>query len=353
MKKVLGLLTAAALIVVIGYSASQAADKTIAVVNGEPIFASDFLITQAVKQYQELAPQADQTPTKLAEFRETILNQRIDQILILQQAKRDKVTPTRKEVSDRVAQIKTTNFPSEAAFREYLRGLGLSNSEFEKNITDQLTIEAFTRRFAESKITPPTEQQVRQFYDQIQAKAAGKKLNVSTQDDLFITNVTDQLKRLAGPKVRWKLVFVALPPNATPDQQREANARIKDIKDALRKGTAFAQVAAQYSQEDASRQRGGDMGVVLKGDLAQSYPAVDKALFSLGVGKYTTEPIKTDAGYFFVKVEEKEPARDVKDIRFDEIGNQLANILYNNQANQALAAWLADVKAKSTIKINN
>jgi parvulin-like peptidyl-prolyl isomerase len=330
-----------------------AADKTLAVVNGTPVFESDFLINQAVTQYQQVTPPADQTPAKMAEFRAAILNQRIDQILLLQQARKDGIKPTRKAVTDRIAQIKTTNFPTEAAFRDYLKSLGLSNSEFEKNITDQLTIQEFTQKFAADRISPPTEDQVRAFYKQVQDKAAGKKIaNITPEQDTFITNVTDQLKRVAGPRVRWSLIFVSQPPNATQQQITAAREKINQIKAALKK-SEFSQVAAQYSEEDASRQRGGDMGVVLKGDLAQVYPAVDKALFTLGVGKYTTEPIKTDAGFFFVKVQEKEPGRNIKDISFDQIGQQLAGIMYENDANKALTQWLADVRSKAKITINN
>jgi parvulin-like peptidyl-prolyl isomerase len=330
-----------------------AADRVLANVNGTPIFESDFLINQAVTQYQQVAPQADQTPAKMAEFRAAILNQRIDQILLLQQAKKEGIKVTKKQINDRIAQIKTTNFQTEAAFRDYLKSLGLSNSEFEKNISDQLVMQAFSQKFASDRIAPPTEDQVRTFYKQIQDKAAGRKIaNVTPEQDAFITNVTDQLKRVAGPRVRWSLIFVSQPPNATQQQVTAAREKINQIKTALKKND-FGQVAAQYSDEESSRQRGGDMGVVLKGDLAQGYPAVDKALFTLGVGKYTTEPIKTDIGWFFVKVQEKEPGRNIKDITFDQVGQQLTNIMYENDANQALAQWLADVRSKAKIVINN
>jgi parvulin-like peptidyl-prolyl isomerase len=328
---------------------AQAADKVLASVNGEPIFESEFnaLFNPILAQYRQVSPPAEQTDAKINELRNSVLDQRIDYVLLRQQAKKQGIKVTSKEIRDAVAQIRG-RFPSESAFRDELKRENLSNAAFEKRVSDDIANTNLVRSVVEKRITPPTEAQVKAFYDQVQLKLKGRKTNLPPEEDQLAQNVAEQLKRMSGPQVRWRMIFIADPKGSSADVSRVARDKAQTVKDALRKGD-FAQVAAQYSEDDPSRQRGGDMGMIAKGDLAAQSPALDKALFNLGVSKYTTDPIKTDDGYFFVKVEEKITGRD---ITFNDIANQLAEVLYQNEARKVYIVWLDELKSKSSIKKN-
>jgi parvulin-like peptidyl-prolyl isomerase len=349
LRKVWVVLAVVAVLVAGNILTALAADKTLAVVNGELIFESEFnaIFNPILAQYRQSTPPAEQTDAKINDLRNSILDQRIDYVLIRQQVKKQNIKPSSKEVRDAIAQIKT-RFPSEAAFREELKRENLSTSQFEKRVSDDIANTTLVRQTVEKLIVPPTEAQIRAFYDKVQLKSKGKATGLSPEDDQLAKSVADQLKRASGPQVRWKLIFIASPKNAPADNARIARDTVTLVKDALKKGD-FSQVAAQYSQNEESRQRGGDMGVIAKGDLAQASPAIDRALFNLGVGKYTTDPIKTDDGYYFLKVEEKITGTDLS---FEQIANQLAEIVYQNEARKAYVVWIADLKKKATIKIN-
>jgi parvulin-like peptidyl-prolyl isomerase len=348
-RKVWVVLAAVAVLVAGSFQLSQAADRTLVVVNAEPIFESEFnvIFDPILAQYRQTTPQADQTPARINELRNSILDQRVDYVLIRQQAKKQGIKATSKEIRDAIASIKT-RFPTEAAFRDQLKRENLSNAQFEKRVSDDLANTNLVRQTVEKKIAPPTEAQVRDFYDKVQLKLKGRPTGLPPEDDQLTQNIADQLKRVAGPQVRWKMIFIADPKGASADISRQARETVKIVKEDLRKGD-FAQVAAQYSQNEESRQRGGDMGVIAKGDLAQQAPAIDKALFNLAAGKYTTDPVKTDDGHYFLKVEEKITGRE---LAFNEVANQLAEIVYQNEARKVYTVWLDDLKKKSTIKVN-
>ncbi len=70
----------------------------------------------------------------------------------------------------------------------------------------------------------------------------------------------------------------------------------KEIKKLLSEGADFKELAKQRSK-DPNAARGGDLGVITKGDLL---PELDKAISSLSVGQ-VSDIIKTSLGYHIFK----------------------------------------------------
>ncbi len=68
------------------------------------------------------------------------------------------------------------------------------------------------------------------------------------------------------------------------------------------------------------------------------------------VGDYTKEPVKTDAGYYFIKLEEKLSSREMV---FDSrVKNYINNRLLQFNREQAYVRYIDTLKAKANIKIN-
>ena len=109
----------------------------------------------------------------------------------------------------------------------------------------------------------------------------------------------------------------------------------------------FAEVARKYSEDLVSRSRNGDLGIVVKGDLPL---VLEKAVFSMKIGDYTKEPIKTDIGYYFIKLEEKLPERKIV---FDsKVKDCINSRLLQFNTDQACVRYLNTLKTKANIKIN-
>lgn len=75
----------------------------------------------------------------------------------------------------------------------------------------------------------------------------------------------------------------------------------KELIGKLNKGTAFADLAKENSQ-DGSAENGGELGYFAKSDVV---PAFAEAAFALPVGTYSKAPVKTDFGFHIIKVDEK------------------------------------------------
>ncbi len=83
--------------------------------------------------------------------------------------------------------------------------------------------------------------------------------------------------------------------------------RAKEIADRAKKGEDFAALAKQYSEDTKSRDSGGELGWLAKGQLVvdnNALPEFDDAAFAAKKGDIVG-PVKTAIGFEIIKVEDK------------------------------------------------
>ena len=98
----------------------------------------------------------------------------------------------------------------------------------------------------------------------------------------------------------------------TDDEQEEAETAaqetIQTIIDALNEARdngddieeTFANLAAEYSEDDDTKDDGGNLGEINIGSLSSSYDELVRAASSLQDGEYSTEVITTELGYHVI-----------------------------------------------------
>lgn len=97
-------------------------------------------------------------------------------------------------------------------------------------------------------------------------------------------------------------------PTATPTEtpaprsDEEALARAQQVLERLQAGESFEDLAAEYSDDTATANEGGDLGWFGRGQMVQEF---EDAAFSLAVGE-TSEPVKSSYGYHIIEVVEKD-----------------------------------------------
>jgi parvulin-like peptidyl-prolyl isomerase len=101
--------------------------------------------------------------------------------------------------------------------------------------------------------------------------------------------------------------ILAAPHDASPEADREARARAEGILARIRSGESFLHLAQQLSDDEATRESGGDVGVFRRGMML---PAFEEAAFTMSVGELRG-PVKTEAGYHILECLEHVPAEVV------------------------------------------
>jgi peptidyl-prolyl cis-trans isomerase D len=118
------------------------------------------------------------------------------------------------------------------------------------------------------------------------------------------TAVEDYLKEhqdeYSRPQViQARQILLTLPPKATDAERRQVAQKAQELLGQARAGEDFAGLARAHSQDAASRDKDGDLGLVRRG---QNPPEWDKVAFGLKPG--TVGQAATSRGIYLIKLEE-------------------------------------------------
>lgn len=147
-------------------------------------------------------------------------------------------------------------------------------------------------------------------------------------------------------------ILVAVPPEATDEQRqalRERAAHVREIAMASG-GQSFAELAAQYSDDDATRGQGGDLGWIAAGaDGAHWDPALLGAIFDLAQPGQISPIVPTAAGFYVAQLLEHR-ARTVRP--FAEVRNGLRPQLIREERQRRAAKLYAAALATVPVSVN-
>lgn len=103
------------------------------------------------------------------------------------------------------------------------------------------------------------------------------------------------------------------------DEAKKNNEDIEDV---------FSKLAKEYSEDDATKDDGGNLGKINYGDLDESYDELIDAAVKLKDGAYSTDVITTELGYHVilkVKSYEKDTLENLKDEIKTTLGTEYIN----------------------------
>ena len=124
------------------------------------------------------------------------------------------------------------------------------------------------------------------------------------------------------------------------DTEAEANEVLQKLKE----GGDFAQLAKQYSK-DPSKERGGDIGYFIKGQLM---PELEEICFKLQL-EQTSDIIKTKLGYHIIKLTDRIEPRTVE---LSEVRDAIEKELKDSAQQRMLDELVKNLRSKAHVKIN-
>jgi peptidyl-prolyl cis-trans isomerase C len=132
---------------------------------------------------------------------------------------------------------------------------------------------------------------------------------------------------------------ISLAPGQKDLTAAEALAKALEIRQKIVHGADFAELARVESDDMGTSSKGGDLGLVKRGQIP---PSFEDAAFALPVGELS-EPIKTPYGYHLIRVEERKPTKT-----FDELRPELEKNLQNETSRK----FVEGLKAKAHVVID-
>lgn len=132
-----------------------------------------------------------------------------------------------------------------------------------------------------------------------------------------------------GYKLRH--IVLNIPPDADDKKKDEVLKRAQEIRGKIVGGEDFAKIAQEVSDDAATKDKGGDLGLVKRGSLNS---ALEQAVSKLEVGA-VSEPILSGQGYELIKLEEKKPENQ---LAFDAVKQDIVSKLIEEQAKKKVVA---------------
>jgi len=129
-------------------------------------------------------------------------------------------------------------------------------------------------------------------------------------DDIRLTRAEverwrqQNLAKYSAPELVRASHVLVTPINDSPAADQAARVRADSLLSRIRAGESFEEIAAHYSDDPATKDKGGDLGVFGRGTMLEPF---ERTVFAMHKGELAG-PVKTDLGYHVIRCTEHVPA---------------------------------------------
>src|SRR5437773_2490172 len=152
------------------------------------------------------------------------------------------------------------------------------------------------------------------FEDEMRRRLTRSKVEKAVRGGVKVSYYEEHGQEFEMPKkARAAHILVRVSETGCSEAEDKAKAKIADVIRRAKAGEDFAKLAREVSEDPGTKDKGGDLGLVGKGEMV---PAFEQAVFELKKGDVSPEPVRTPFGYHAIKVSEvqdggKKPLKEV------------------------------------------
>ena len=307
-------------------------ERVVAVIGDRPILLSElrrrakpFLLQIASR----LPPGPQQTAAETQVFKE-LIQKMIDDELEGQAADKAHISVSSDEIDNAMRNIATAQ---NMTLPDLLKGAarsGLSEQDYREELRRQILEGKMLQLRVKGRIRI-TEEDVKAMYER--------------------TLREERARREYQP--RW--IVLRVPAGSSAEAAAERMALAKKLVQAARNGEDFGALAKQYSDDTATRESGGDLGIrapqgspqAAQGRRPTLSPELDSAVSVLEAGQ-VTEPIKVADAIVVVQLVERQASRYRN---FEEAKPEMLQRLQGEILDKAKRKWLDELKSRTHLDV--
>ena len=206
------------------------------------------------------------------------------------------------------------------------------------------------------------EQPARMKADYIEMSVDGVAAGIELSDADIEESYRQNIGRYTQAETRKAShILFAVDESAEQDARDAIKAKAETVFAEAQGGADFAKLAEEYSDDPGSKSRGGDLGVVARGQMVAPF---EQAVFDMQSGEIRA-PIETRFGYHIIKLtelqaERQKPLDEVRDevteaerraraeARFAELGEAFENLVFESPDSLIVAADELGLEIKQT-----
>jgi parvulin-like peptidyl-prolyl isomerase len=123
----------------------------------------------------------------------------------------------------------------------------------------------------------------------------------------------------------------------------KTEAEAKAIRQDLQAGRDFAELAKAHSEDVGSRDKGGDLGAISRG---QTEPEFEEEIFRLKAGE-VSQVVKTQSGYHIIEG----GARGTASKPYEEVRDQIRQALVQIRQRETFQGYLAELERQAKTEV--
>ena len=127
-------------------------------------------------------------------------------------------------------------------------------------------------------------------------------------------------KRPSQGKVKVAHIMIRSEENGSEEQAEAAQKKVQDIHKRLKEGGDWQQLAMQFSEDRATKSKGGELDWFSTGNLV---PEFEEVAFALKQKGQISEPVRTPYGWHIIKLIEKQSLPSLEEMR-EELENRVS-----------------------------
>ncbi len=307
-------------------------NDVIAMVNGEPVFASEItdLLSGQMKMYDQKVASGELSPEQFTQARKQLcknfLPRVIKQHVLLSEMKKNLTEEQQEELNTQLKE----------GFKNHIEGLKKRNNvqtryELEKILAKQ-NIELVDMEYLIMN------EELAKFYEG--SKAREKTSQQITRADLLAEYKARKKDYIVEGTVKWQQISINYD---QPGGKEEALDIMKDIIEKLGTGTSFEELAKEYS-DGPTAGNGGNWGWIKPDSLSETV-LVD-SLNTLPRGKIS-KVLEGKQGYHLIRILKRKRTRTIS---FEEVQGKIKKDLENAQRKEAFEKVYKELRAQADVQ---
>ena len=285
--------------------------EIVASVNGLEISKAELLRRAAALKAQ--LPTAEVPP----DFYRRVLDELISGELLYQAVEANDLAPTEAEIESEF-QSQSEGFGGPAAFAEALAKEGLSTDQVKRDLKKEIGIQRLVERDFVPQVTV-TEEEKRTFYD----------------------GNPESMER--SPEFRVAHILIQVADDATPEVKEAARKKTAALRSMIEVGQDFGDLARRNSGDPGSKENGGELPWMSKGE---TLPPFEAAAMALEVGEMS-DVVETQFGFHIIKLLERRGEL----VPYEEVQGRIEEYLQRLNLQKRLETEVETLRTQGTVEV--
>jgi foldase protein PrsA len=297
-------------------------------------------------QYAGQIPDKATDPEGYKTFQQQVLDYMVTYEMVVQKSSSLGISVSDAEVQKEIESIKTNSFGGDQAkFDEALKAQGVTLEQLTQSYKESMLLQKAYDQVTKD-VTSVPDADISKYYEEHKSdyysdetRTARHILISPTADRPTTTTTSTTATSSSDASTTSSSESTTTTAPATDAEWAAALAKAQEVRAKLVAGGDWTELAKEYSNDPGTKDSGGDLGTVQKGEMV---PEFEEAVFSLKKDEIS-QPVKTTYGYHIIQVT---GITEAKQATLDEVKSDISSILVNQAKTKVWEEWLAKTKAE-------